>query len=207
MKKQVENKMGLFKKKEEKRPDLSKALDNSTLPELPSLPDTNDFPSLEEFDRTSKQLPTFPKNQFGEKFSQKAIKEAVSGEEEDEGVSEFSREPLRNKVMSRELEESEFQDMPKMIQRRSYPVPQEFMSAAKKVREAEPVFIRIDKFEESLKTFEKTRQKIMEVEKMLLDIKLLKEQEEKELDSWEKELQFIKNQIERVNNDIFSKVE
>ena len=42
---------------------------------------------------------------------------------------------------------------------------------------------------------------------MLKDIGKTKEKEEKELEYWEKEMQSIKSQIERVDKDIFSKVE
>jgi len=69
------------------------------------------------------------------------------------------------------------------------------------------VFVKIDKFEESLKIFELTKNKIVEMEKMLEDIKELKEKEEKELDYWMAEIQTIKNQTEQVERDIFSKLE
>ena len=42
---------------------------------------------------------------------------------------------------------------------------------------------------------------------MLRDIKTIKEEEEKELEGWEKEIQTIKEQIEKVDKDIFSKIE
>ncbi len=72
---------------------------------------------------------------------------------------------------------------------------------------AEPIFIRIDTFEESLKIFESTKNRIFEIEKMLRDIKRLKEEEEKELEMWEQEIQNLKQQIEKVDQDIFSKVD
>ena len=77
----------------------------------------------------------------------------------------------------------------------------------KKTVKAEPVFIRIDKFEEGLQVFEKAKEKISEMEKMLRDIKRIREEEEKELDFWENEIQKIKEQIEKVDRDIFSKIE
>ena len=76
-----------------------------------------------------------------------------------------------------------------------------------KVKKSGQVFVKIDKFEESLKIFELTKNKIVEMEKMLEDIKELKEKEEKELDYWMAEIQTIKNQTEKVERDIFSKLE
>ena len=86
-------------------------------------------------------------------------------------------------------------------------VPKEFKEVAKKVESAEPVFIRIDKFEESLEIFKETKSKILDIEKMLRDIKSIKEEEEKELEEWYNEVQTMKTQIERVDKDIFSKIE
>lgn len=71
----------------------------------------------------------------------------------------------------------------------------------------DPVFIRIDKFEESLKVFEKTREQIQEIEDLVKHAKDLKIKEEEELSKWEEEIQTIKNQIGKVDKDIFSKVE
>ena len=70
--------MGWFKKKEEK--------EVPSLPELPRLPE---LPSIREegFDDFKiHQLPSFPTNALGKKFSQDTIKEAVAGEKEGEEV-------------------------------------------------------------------------------------------------------------------------
>ena len=87
------------------------------------------------------------------------------------------------------------------------PIPTTFREAAKRVKEIEPIFIRLDKFEDSLHSFEKAKQQITEIEKMLRNIKRLKEEEEKELSMWETEVQTTKQQIEKIDQDIFSRVE
>ncbi|MBD3247371.1 hypothetical protein GF378_02005, partial [Candidatus Pacearchaeota archaeon] len=70
--------MALFGKKHKKRGDDDMTSDD--IPELPKLPE------LPRLDSTKKsklpQLPSYPKNIVGNKFSQDAIKEAVSGEKE-----------------------------------------------------------------------------------------------------------------------------
>jgi len=80
-------------------------------------------------------------------------------------------------------------------------------TGSKTTKKRETVFIRIDKFEEGLKLFGKVKEKISEVEKMFNDIKRIKEEEEEELENWKNEINWIKEKIEKLNNDIFSKLE
>ncbi len=70
----------------------------------------------------------------------------------------------------------------------------------------EPVFIRIDKFEESLNVFEKTREQVREIEDLVRHAQDLKVKEGEELSKWEEEIQSIKEQIDKVDRDIFFKV-
>lgn len=174
------------------------------VPELPELPRLPELPSSNFSRKTERelipQLPSIPRNQLGEKFSQNMIKEAVTGEREseDDEEGELNLPSLHlKKPMTREIEEE-----------RNYrrEIPQEFIQASKKVKE-EPIFIRIDKFEESLKIFERTKERIYEIEKMLKDIRRIREEETRELEIWEQEIQNLKNQIEKVDQDIFSRIE
>ena len=188
--------MSLFGKNKKGESIQNAKTEASSLPSLPELPELPELPSLDEEDKTIHQLPSFPSNSFGERFSRNAIKEAVSGKNEEFQGYEKMRKPLTREIPS------DFRAPQKSMAR---VVPEEFREAATRVRE-EPIFIRIDKFEESLKTFEKIKDKIMEMDKMLRDTKNIKEEEEKELNSWEEEVQKIKGQIEKINRDIFSKV-
>lgn len=182
--------MGWFSKKEQPG---KKEENPPTLPELPKLPE---FPKLEEDkeENSLHQLPKFPTTSLGNKFSQNTIKEAVSGKKEEEvlDADDF------------ELPE-DYEEIQKMHQPLKKPLTREIDSSGKN-REGEPVFIRIDKFEESLHIFEKAKHQIREVEKLLRDIKKVRTKEEEELEFWEKEMQAIKNQIEKVDQDIFSKI-
>lgn len=194
--------MGLFGKKvqkEEKKKPVSK--DFQRLPELPELPD---FEEPQQNERLSK-LPRFPNDSLGNKFSQDTIKEAITGEKEEGvfGANEFALEKRR--MMHEPLEEDE--DEEEFEEDIKKPLPGGFNQIARKVREAEPIFIRIDKFEESLRAFEKAKEQIRDIEKMLGDVKRLKEEEERELSLWEKEVQKTKQEIERIDQDIFSRVE
>ena len=184
--------MGWFNKdKKEEKEEVPSLPELPELPKLPVLPEMNEG---EEAFQPVHQLPSFPASSLGEKFSQNAIKEAVSGRrrgaevtDELEEEPQMMREPLR---------------LPRVRE-----VPEGFIGGAARVRKIEPVFIRIDKFENSMKTFAKIKEKIMEIEEMLKDIKKIKENEEAEFSSWENEIESLKQEIERIDQDIFSKIE
>ncbi len=187
--------MGFFKKRVEKKEDIPK------LPELPRLPELPEFPDIEENSggRIS-QLPSFPNGSLGDKFSQNTIKEAITGKKEVEEVK-------ADEFVEKYREGGKIQMMQKPLireggRRESYPLFEKT-----KTREAEPIFIRIDKFEEGSQTFEEVKKQILEIERMFEDIRKIKEKEEKELEFWEEEIKQIKEKIEKINNNIFSKME
>lgn len=198
--------MSWFVKKEGDRNEFSES-DIPELPRLPELPSLPDF-SIEKTNKESlQQLPSYPPNRTGSVFSQNAIKDAVEGEEEDGTLEEFkgfdntiSKVPKKSKM-------KEMEEVKGFSRKATYSVPEEFREAQKKAKENEPIFIRLDKFEESLNIFQKTKDKINEMEKMLRDIRKIKEEEEKELGLWEEEIKTIKAQIEKIDNDLFSKIE
>lgn len=167
------------------------------MPELPRLPELPEFPEEDFSNEEIPQLPSFPNGSIGDKFSQNTIKEAVTGKKEVEEVeaNEFAEEEgegmrRMQRPLVRESAEKEFS--PKIEQ---------------KMREAEPIFIRMDKFEEGSKTFEEVRKKITEIEKMFGDIKKIKEKEGKELEFWEEEIRNIKEKVGKIDRNIFSKLD
>jgi hypothetical protein len=208
--------MGLFNKKVEEKQEVP------TLPELPEFPE---FPKQDFLFKQSKidKLPSYPSSSIKDKFSQDAIKEAVSGKEEvggdlaDEFVSEDNEEeeefyPSENEegtqMMQFPPEETNKENISsKKLKDYSEEIPVKFRNAAPRVKKEESLFIRIDKFQESLDMFEKIRERINSVERMLGNIQKIKEEEEKELIAWERELQTIKQQIEKIDSGIFSKIE
>lgn len=71
--------MALFKKRDEtKVKDFSKLPELPRLPELPELPE-NEYPDENDFSGKVPQLPRFPNDSMGRKFSQNTIREAVTG--------------------------------------------------------------------------------------------------------------------------------
>ncbi|MEK6827145.1 MAG: hypothetical protein AABX99_01525 [Nanoarchaeota archaeon] len=183
--------MGLFTKKEEKKGEMSR------LPELPKLPELPDFPEMKDDYSNEKisQLPSFPNGSLGNKFSQYNIKEAVSGKKEEEGedANDFAEDETEMPTMRKPL----------VIEEKRKSV----YSQIQKTREAEPIFVRIDKFEEGSKIFEDAKRQISDIEKMFDDLKKVKESEGEELKNFEEELRQIKEKIEKIDENIFSKVE
>lgn len=184
--------MGLFKKKEKGVVPLVSEVPK--LPEFPKLPELPGIVSNKVLKKSTHKLPSYPSTSLGEKFSQDTIKEAITGEKEDEGFGEDEFAP-------EEFEERMIPKPPRKSFRR------EFGEIPKEAGKAEPIFIRIDKFEVSLKIFENAKKQISEIENMLEDIKKIKEDEDIELTHWEKEIQSVKEQIERIDRDVFSKIE
>jgi len=178
--------MGLFKKKEENKIEVS------TLPELPKLPELPiSRGGMEDSDELISQLPSFPNNSLGDKFSRYNIKEAITGEKEEEGeADEFAEEKIQRMPTPSIKEVSS---------------PRDFYRF-EKTKEVEPLFIRIDNFEEGSKNFEEVKKQISEIENMFSDLKKVKEDEEKELNSFENELRAVKEKVEKINQNVFSKV-
>lgn len=197
--------MGLFHKKAEQKMRIP-PVDPPKLPELPPLYSDRDYDPTE-----LPQLPSFPNNSFGEKISQSAIKQAVSGKEEvKKGFQADDSEEYEEWMMQEPERKSFTKELPytgKLMARDLTEVPRAFEAAESRVRSAEPIFVRLDKFEESLHTFKKAKDKIHEVERMLEQTKHIKEQEEKELDYWEAEIQKVKEQMDKIDRDIFSKLQ
>ena len=194
--------MGWFGKKK-KKAEMSYSLPE--MPKLPELPKIGDDLSI------LPQLPSQHSDSFSdsldEKFSQGVIKDAISGEEDgDEGGFEANE-------FFPESKERMMQKPPKYLAKEISTEKTRTLSEIKgqgfiktRTKESEPVFVRIDKFEESLDTFEKTKKKLVEMEKFLSEIKRIREREESELQEWENEVQVIKKQFEKIDRDLFSKI-
>lgn len=212
--------MALFKKKEKKE---EKSSEIPKLPEIPQLPEMLESPraekemnnfagtkpnfslgkpmvsrpeSVREENKKDQlpQLPSFPNGSLGNKFSQDTIKEAITGRKEEEVEAEGFAEKMPMMQRSLERERTEKENYAPLSQKT-------------KPKGTEPIFIRIDKFEEGSRTFEDVKRKISEIENMFIDLKAVREKEEKELGVWEEEIKQIKGKIEKIDSDIFSQIE
>ena len=179
--------------KDEEKEDIPK------LPELPPLPN---FDTKVDFspksDKKLPALPTFPSSITGEKISNQAVKRAVK---------EYDEDSFENKTMTRELEDDD-EIIPNFNPHPNYQnnIPQRTMPE-KPISRNEPIFIRIDKYQESLANFQEVKTKILEIENMLKEIKEIKTKEEAELQEWEQEIQDAKAKLDRIDKTIFQKLE
>lgn len=199
--------MALFKKTKKEESSYP-----SVLPKLPELPDippghqpSSPAPSMPKSKPNA--LPRFPSNSFADKFSQNTIKDAVSGEKEDKRANDF--EELQKMPKFPELPEEEEVMEPRVpgYSRSMSAMPSTGISRVSSSQKDEPVFIRLDKFEESMDTFDKIKKQLAGADKLLNEIKEVKEKENKELEEWQAKMQTMKSQIEKIDKDVFSKVE
>jgi hypothetical protein len=211
--------MGLFSRKEEKGKDA-----------VPTLPDLPPLPVLPDLEEGQEELPKLAGSQTYDsrkEFSPNDIKKAINGKkEEEEEISEEDDFVEHKGQMIQESPRREFQyvhprsfikekpseeerkisDYGYSKRRTNKEVPEGFEEANKKIKESEPIFIRIDKFEESRKVLQKAKVQISEIENTLNRIKSIKQEEDRELESWEQEILNIKDRISRVEENLFSKL-
>lgn len=185
--------MGLFGKKkgENKKEGIP------SLAELPKLPELG---SSKKFKEEFHQLPNFPSSSLGKKFSQDSIKEAVKGGDYDDDFESFNPE----EVIEGSLKKPQIRELEDEIEAEEARTPRRI--GKRNVIEAEPIFIRIDKFEDAMRIFEHTKRQLSEIESVLGHVKKTKEEEEKEIQEWGNNLKHMKSQIEKVDRDIFSKI-
>jgi|WetSurMetagenome_2_1015567.scaffolds.fasta_scaffold65804_2 hypothetical protein len=182
--------MELFKKKDKKEENGDVV---PRFPDIPKLPELPEFESLdEEPEEKISQLPSFPQSSIGNRFSQYSIKNAVTGEKEDEREEEVD-EPAD--IYGQMIQPS----LSKPEPARAYE-PTKIVSSSKG---DEPRFIRIDKFEESEKAFNDIKKQAAEIEKLFGDLKKVKEEEEKEMNIFEGEIRKIKEKIESIDKNMF----
>jgi hypothetical protein len=74
-------------------------------------------------------------------------------------------------------------------------------------KKIEPVFVRLDKFQMTLQTFEEIKAKIEEIEEVLRKTSEIKVKEEQELSEWEREIQVIRSRIELIDRNVFNKLD
>ncbi len=75
-----------------------------------------------------------------------------------------------------------------------------------KTKQIEPVFVRIDKFQEAQKDFDKIQKDVQEIESTLRKVKDIKADEEEQLSSWTKDLEKIKSRLSEIDINIFNKL-
>ncbi len=177
--------MGLFHKKKGDR-----FLGIPSLPELPEPKNSEGFfLSREDLPNVpgelpkieTSSLPSIPYSETRNKFNQDIIKNAIKNQPKD-------------------IEE----DFPRVVE-----IEPSFKKNVSKdmVKPEQPIYIRLDKFETTLQSFDEIRSKIEEIERLLKKIQEVKQKEEQELNAWEREIQMIKSRIDFIDRTIFNKLD
>jgi hypothetical protein len=173
--------MSWFKKKE--------------LPELPPLPNEFDESPLEKFpvEKSSIKnelpaLPSFPISKMADKISNEALKQAIK-EPELKTEDDFEEIDLPPKT----------KEIPESYKIRNF--------AVREISKPEPVYVRLDKYQDSLLAFHEIKKKILEIEATIKDIKDIKSKEDLELQEWEEDIRKTKDKIAEIDSFLFQKVE
>jgi hypothetical protein len=185
--------------------------------ELPDLPDAG-IPSMKDYQRTmlppieSEQdihgLPSFPDSLMNKGFSQSMIKSAV--EDEDKNLPELPEwnEPVQTKPLrTMELDEWSPRSSPPMaMPQQNRPTMAEALRMAapnSQVSDKRPLFVKLEKFKEARESLIKVSEKLDQMDELLKMIKDLKNKEDEEITSWEKDIDSIKARILFINKEIF----
>ena len=191
------------RKQEDKEEPLSRIPDFSDmdiLPDVPmGLPQIESSPYMEEKPMENTLYPMLPQKP-GLKFEQ-GIKKAVESPQNQSYRSSYPSTPS-NYAINQEFEPSQFTPN----QRRAIEITPSYRKQ-EVTKKLEPVYIRLDKFQMTVQTFEEIKAKIEEIELLLKKTKEIKQKEEQELGEWEREMQVLKSRIDLIDHNIFSRLD
>ena len=144
--------------------------------DLPELPGTSKLPELPS-------LPSLPESKANDSFGLQAIKSNIMGDKN-------MPEEKRTVELNEKIERPQFTSMP----------PKRMES------KKEPVFVKLDKFKDSVNKFEEIKTKINDIDSTLKKIKEIREKEDHELRAWEEKVQLIKEKVDSIDNSLFSRM-
>ncbi|MEK6885578.1 MAG: hypothetical protein AABX17_01275 [Nanoarchaeota archaeon] len=144
--------------------------------DLPELPGTSKLPELPS-------LPSLPESKANDSFGIQAIKSNIMGDKN-------MPEEKRTIELGERIERPQFTSM----------------TPRKMVAQKEPVFVKLDKFKDSVSKFEEIKTKINDIDSTLRKIKEIREKEDHELRAWEEKVQLIKEKVDSIDNSLFSRM-
>lgn len=80
------------------------------------------------------------------------------------------------------------------------------MLSSSQVAVSEPIFVRLDKFQDSQRIFKEIRETVEEIENVLGKIKSVRSKEENELNGWTKEVESLKQKLSEIDSEIFNQI-
>ena len=115
-----------------------------------------------------------------------------------------------NKNIENSSEEIEVnvEELPKDFR---FPVPPKTLKNQEKEAEPgenkeNPIFIRVDKFQESKKEFIDIQRNVKDIEKALRKLKDIKSKEDVEISAWTADIEKIKSKLSEIDSNIFNKL-
>lgn len=210
-----------FKKKEEKKENLSELPE---LPEMPDLPPMNTQVTQEKavekkvFQEPIKSvakpsirdelpaLPTLSSSKTANKLNQDLIKSSFETDKKPytQELEPSGRFRIEDSDSIREADSRRKEDLKKFDIPR---VHEKLVRLPYKEDKAEPVFVRIDKFQNALKSFNEIKKQLVAIEDYLAEVREIKAKEEQELGEWDKEIIEIKSKLDSIDREIFNKLE
>lgn len=182
--------MQLFKKKKEDARGLFE------LPELPGFPEMREIKeALKPREEAIPPLPALPSApQYPIQAQQLQRPDIRKTEEIGSAFAQLTREimPVQT-IMSRPSYQRPEEINEEQVQRGS--------------KQREPIFVKIDKFNDALNNFEAIKQKISEIDSLLKKVKETRTKEQEEIDSWEREVEEIMSKVNNIDQKLFNKLD
>jgi hypothetical protein len=192
--------------------------DVPSLPPAPQLPrfDSNSLETIPSPPQTPKkelpELPSFPSNPSNENLNQEIVKSAVNDHPEDSGDNEVIVEevprPLHPQIGIPSVPKKEIVVEPKKFEHHfASPKPQIKPPVIRReVKESEPIFVRIDKFQSAQKDFEQIKVKLKEAESILKKVREVRSKEDSEISEWTHDLENLKSRLQEIDSNIFDQI-
>lgn len=212
--------MSLFKKSKELKsevpqlPDIPEPQDITNPPDIPDLPEFNHptLPPPSSIPDTPEglphiethSLPSISDHDERDKFEKDTIKKTINSPEPKLQKSIGDADILQSESLADDEPISPPHEEPEESPLQHQETVQK---PIRKEKIKEPVFIRLDKFQTTIDTFDTIRDRIKEIEDLLINIKDIKSKEDQELVEWENEIQVLKTRIDLIDKNIFSKMD
>ena len=187
---------------------------------LPDLPSITAAPSMKEYTKNRgnieqipleneiHNLPSFPDSPMKKGFSQSAIKNAVSTEEDKDNLPTLPNLP-ETPEERKEIDEWAPQLPGKIIPPKSEELEgkpnTEIIFPIEEKHDKREIYVKLEEFQKANNSMKVVEEKIKDIEKIIETIKEVKENEDRELDLWDREIETIKARISGINKNIFDK--
>jgi len=184
--------MGLFNKKGGDIPEIPEA---PKLPELPAMPAATHVP----------ELPSLPGAAKNDNLNQEMVKSAI-GDAPTEASTMLPSVPAQPAAPVVEVAAPPVVGETSPIP--SLPEPEVAAIPAPHVEKTgpEPIFVRIDKFQDAKESLNDIQGKTKEMKEILRKINDVRRQEEEELNGWDQELEKLKGMLAEVESEIFNQI-